>query len=103
MSPHRTKGGSRVVAAPSSGSGTRLRPLAEPRPVAVKTDERGDPVAVREGRRWRRVEARGESWRIDDEWWRRPVSRLYHRIVLEDGGLRTLYHDLENRRWFLHP
>lgn len=90
-------GTSRVQGAPA-----RLRALSEPRPVSVHEDGHGAPVAVREGRRWRRVEAVSERWRIDDEWWRRPISRIYHRVVLEDGALRTLYRDLETGRWHMH-
>jgi hypothetical protein len=84
------------------GSPARLRPLAEPHRIAVRADAHGTPVAVREGRRWRRVEAVRERWRIDDEWWRRPIVRIYHKVVLEDGALRTLYHDLESGAWLLH-
>jgi hypothetical protein len=70
--------------------------------VAVREDDQGTPLALRDGRRWRRVDAVQERWRIDDEWWRRTVSRVYHRVVLEDGGLRTVYRDLEEGGWFLH-
>lgn len=35
-----------------------------------------------------------EIWRIDDEWWRRPISRLYHEVVLVTGAILTLYRDL---------
>jgi hypothetical protein len=90
----------------SQRSGSRLRPLAAPRParVLVRNVVSGDavPAAVREGRRWRRVDAVQESWRIDDEWWRRCVSRVYHRVVLDHGGLRTLYQDQEGGGWYLH-
>jgi hypothetical protein len=41
-----------------------------------------------------------ESWRIDDEWWRHPLSRLYHRIILEGGGVLTLYRDLTEGIWY---
>jgi hypothetical protein len=47
-----------------------------------------------------------DRWRLDDEWWReRPISRLYHALVLEDGTLLTVYHDLshdeeEGPAWF---
>jgi hypothetical protein len=71
--------------------------------VAVRTDGRDVPVTVAtEGREPRRVEAVRESWRIDDEWWRRPIARLYHTVVLEDGALVTLYRDLEDGGWYLH-
>jgi hypothetical protein len=42
-----------------------------------------------------------ESWRIDDEWWRRPVSREYHQVVLESGKVTTLYLDLAEGGWYL--
>ena len=87
-------------------SNRRLRPLAAPRPVHVLVREEGSgdplPAAVREGRRWRRIDTVAESWRIDDEWWRSPVSRAYHRVMLDDGGLRILYQDLDQGGWYLH-
>ena len=42
-----------------------------------------------------------ETWRIDDEWWRRLLSRRYHDVVLEDGRCVTLYQDLVEQRWYL--
>jgi hypothetical protein len=42
-----------------------------------------------------------ETWRIDDEWWRkRPVSRMYYRLLLEDGRTVTVYEDLTSGRWW---
>jgi len=44
------------------------------------------------------VEAVLETWRIDNEWWReRPVSRVYYRLVLEDGRTVTVYRDGSGR------
>ena len=80
----------------------RLVPLNEPRAVDVRTDEQGVPVSVAPGRRSIPVETVRESWRIDDEWWRRPVRRRYHTLVLEGGALVTVYRDLEDDRWYLH-
>ncbi len=84
----------------SPGGATRLRPLAEPAPADVRTGQDGLPVAVRVGRRVRRVEAVREVWRIDDEWWRRPLSREYVAVVLEDGRPLTLYRDLVEGGWW---
>lgn len=42
-----------------------------------------------------------EAWRIDDEWWRRPISRDYRAVVLDDGRPVTLYHDLLDGRWYV--
>lgn len=78
-----------------------LRPLGRPRRVHVRTDAEGEPVHVRlPGRTARRVEAVRERWRIDDEWWRDPISREYRSIVLDDGRPVTLYHDLLDGYWY---
>ena len=78
----------------------RLRPLREPRPVAVEADGEGRPVAVAfRGQRLRVTEVQ-DVWRIDDEWWReRPVSRLYFEVALEDGRTATVYRDLGTGQW----
>ncbi len=82
---------------------TPLRPLGSPSPIRVRVDRRGDPVEVHvRGRgRPRKVVSIRESWRIDDEWWRCPVSRLYHQAVLEQGEILTLYRDLIDGRWYV--
>jgi hypothetical protein len=47
------------------------------------------------------VESIVETWRIDDEWWReKPVSRLYRRVVLEDGRVVDVYQALASGRWY---
>ena len=79
----------------------RLRSLGRPRPVHVRTDDEGEPVFVRlPGRTARRVEAVRERWRIDDEWWRTPISRAYRAVVLDDGRSVPLYRDLREDRWY---
>ena len=41
-----------------------------------------------------------ETWRIDDEWWRKlPVSRRYFNLLLETGQM-TVYCDLVRSTWF---
>jgi hypothetical protein len=46
------------------------------------------------------VTAVQEVWRIDDEWWREPISRRYYRLLLEQGSLCTIYHDLLHDSWY---
>ena len=47
------------------------------------------------------VTAIEDQWEIDEEWWRtRPVSRMYYRVLLEDGQALTLYRDMLNGRWY---
>ena len=51
--------------------------------------------------RWRKVLEILDTWRIDDEWWRKqPVSRLYYRVVLEDGTMAGLFKDLIGGQWY---
>lgn len=79
-----------------------LRPLATPSPVKVHADHAGRPLRIVSGRGGgvRAVASVQESWRIDDEWWRAPISRIYHRVVLDNGKLLTLYRDLVEGGWY---
>jgi hypothetical protein len=47
-----------------------------------------------------RVEAIQETWQVDVEWWRTPLSRLYYRVVLENGRLMILFRDLLDGTWY---
>src|SRR4051794_33921983 len=80
-----------------------LRPLNAPTPLRVQTDAHGRITSVwRHGRLTpRTVDAVQDRWRIDDEWWREhAISRLYYALVLDDGTLLTVYHDLLVDAWF---
>ena len=78
-----------------------FRPLGRPQPVHVRTNEDGEPIFVRlPGKTARRVDAVREAWRIDDEWWRTPISREYRAVVLDDGRPVTLYPDLLDGHWY---
>lgn len=78
----------------------RLRALNRPEPVAVACDERGRPLAVRMRGRKREVAAVLDRWRLDDEWWRRPIHRMYYLVETGEGALETLYQDLEDGAWY---
>ncbi len=91
-----------MVAHPGAqGRAGRIRQLNRPRPLRVEANEDGRPATVSlSGRRYA-VEAVLEAWRIDDEWWRkRPVSRMYFSLLLEDGRTVTVYRDLAAGRWY---
>jgi len=77
----------------------RLRPLNQPKPIHVEADEPGEPQAVVLGRERLAVAAVQDRWRIDDEWWRKEVSRMYFRLLLEDGRVVTVYHGLLVDQW----
>lgn len=76
-----------------------MRPLAMPRPIRVRTDAHDRPEALWSHGRWTRIEAIRERWRIEDEWWRNPISRDYHIVVLEGGRWMTLYRDRRTGAW----
>jgi len=87
----------------------RLRPLNVPRPLRVVADERGWPVAVGVGQHLTPhphlapVLEVLDRWRIDDEWWRKEISRMYFQVVLASGEaplVMTMFHDLVEGGWF---
>ena len=85
---------------PGSLQPQRLRPLKSPSPVRVRTDDEGLPAELqRKGKRLRVVAVR-ERWRIDDAWWRDPISREYYALVLEDGRPVILFRDLVAGGWY---
>lgn len=88
----------------TASKGPRLRPLDTPRTVRVRTGAYDTPLQVSPARSRAplRVVSVRERWRIDDEWWRTPIHRIYHQVVLEDGRVATLYRDLTDGRWYLH-
>jgi hypothetical protein len=88
---------------PHSGEAVRahrLRPLNRARPIRVQVDEPGEPKAVVLGREHLAVAAVQDRWRIDDEWWRKEVSRVYFELALEDGRTLTIYRDVATGTWF---
>jgi hypothetical protein len=93
--------GARDRSARGADPARRLRPLNEPRPLRVETDPAGIPLVVVLGGRRRNVAGIQESWRIDDEWWRSPLSRVYHQVALEDGRTVVLYRDRVEGGWWL--
>ena len=70
----------------------RLEPAMGPSPTLK--------IGLSKGR-WRKILEVLDTWLIDDEWWRkRPVSRLYYRVVLEDGTMVGLFKDLVSGDWY---
>lgn len=84
-------------------SGSELRPLNAPSRLRVQLDAQGRVVSIwRQGRLApRTIASVQDRWRIDDEWWReRAISRMYYALLLDDGSLVTVYHDLHADEWF---
>jgi hypothetical protein len=80
----------------------RLRAVNEPRTVTVELQESGLMTIGRpDGRTVGKVEAILESWRIDDEWWRQPISRAFLELLLEGGKRLVVFQDLMTGQWFM--
>ncbi len=81
----------------------KLQPLNLPQPVEVALGNEGLPQAVRNCATAEKiaVETVMEVWRIDDEWWRQPISRQYIEVVLQGGRHLVLYEDLITGDWFM--
>jgi hypothetical protein len=81
----------------------RLLALNVPHRVEVELDTNGLPIGMRdEGCGFRRsVETVGEVWRIDDEWWRRPIARRCVEVIFEGGGRVVLFEDLSTGEWWI--
>ncbi|MBA2597061.1 MAG: hypothetical protein M3Q50_09485 [Chloroflexota bacterium] len=90
-----------VASSRAQTNADRVRSLNLPRPVRVTIDGRtGLPITLYEPGRSRAIECVQDSWQVDDEWWREPISRRYLQVILRNGVLRTLFHDRIADRWF---
>jgi hypothetical protein len=90
-----------VTSPGTTASADRVRALNLPRPVQVTLDAHsGLPRTLHEGNRHHKITRIQDTWRIDDEWWREPISRHYLQVLLQNGALRTLFHDRRTDRWF---
>ncbi len=78
----------------------RLRPLNLPRAVSVDLNEDGLPVAITRDGKCKEVEQIGEIWRVDDEWWRDPITRRYVETILEGGRRVVVYENQLTGEWF---
>lgn len=80
----------------------KLRALNLPERVQVECGTNGEPRTVkRASGQTTSVESIQESWRIDDEWWRQPIARHYHDVVLTGGKRVVLFEDLVTREWWM--
>jgi hypothetical protein len=66
----------------------------------VRADPAGRPTGVRWRGRWVAVTSINDTWRIDDEWWRKEISRLYFQIILAGDRPLIVFHDLIGGGWY---
>jgi hypothetical protein len=87
-----------------SSLGTRHRSEAvaspyNPEKIEIAAQE-GRPFVVRLKKRPVLVKDVVNMWRIDEEWWRKPISRLYFSLELENGAMITVFRDLLGGCWY---
>jgi hypothetical protein len=71
----------------------------DPEKIDVAAQE-GRPFVVRLKKRPVLVRDVVNMWRIDEEWWRRPVSRLYFQLEMDNGARITVFRDLRSGTWY---
>ena len=76
------------------------RLFEEPVPIQVEVDTSGMPASVVWAAAGHRVVEVCSRWRVDDDWWRVPVSRMYY-TLRTPLVLLDVYHDLHTDGWFL--
>ena len=67
--------------------------------IEVDLDAAGQPQRLR----WEGTSVPVEvcnRWRVEEAWWRRPVSRDYYKLA-GDSLLALVYHDLVDGSWHL--
>lgn len=60
----------------------------------------GIPSKVRIKQRYIKVTNIINMWRIDEDWWRTPISRMYFLLELENGVRITVFQDLIHGSWY---
>lgn len=81
------------------GSGSSMPNPYQPEPIEM-IDREGKPLAVIIKKRRLLVRGTVNTWRIDEEWWREEISRLYLLIEVENHKRFVVFHDLLNGGWF---
>ena len=85
----------------------RLRAVNEPRPVTVDVNSDGSPASIQamggraDGPMGGKIGSVNEIWRIDDEWWRKQISRSYYEVMMEGGKRIVVFIDLLTNEWFM--
>ncbi len=83
----------------------RLRALNVPQQAVVEFDTHGTPTKIKmlngDMREMMTIESVRETWRIDDEWWRKPITRTYYEVLLKGGSRMVVFMDLVTREWFV--
>lgn len=76
------------------------RSILRPRPIQVDLAG-GQPAALVDGDCRHQVsQVQLQLGDSGDGWWRDPVSRRSYLLILDDGSIRLVYHDLIDDAWY---
>ena len=75
-------------------------PVNIPKEIGVIVNGSGEPISIVSNEGYRGVGRVQNRWRIDDEWWRSEISRMYYELLLSDGSVITVFQDLANGKWY---
>ena len=80
-------------------------PLNMPVPVQVIATLDGKLARIVETRKGRLIRSQVDRvmdiWELDDEWWRtRPIKRRYCKLLMDSGGVLTVFKDLTSDELF---
>jgi hypothetical protein len=81
-----------------NGEATVASPY-DPERIEVAAQD-GRPFVVRLKKKPVLVKDVVNVWRIDEEWWRKPISRLYFSLELDNGARLTVFRDLLGGCWY---
>jgi hypothetical protein len=76
---------------------TRL--WANGEPIEMQCTQQGDPTAFYWGQSKHTITTIHQQWRVDTDWWRKPVQREYFQVQTATGLLVTVYFD--EAQWYL--
>jgi hypothetical protein len=61
---------------------------------------KGTPKILRTKKKILQVKEVVNTWRIDEDWWRKPISRLYFSLELVSGARLTVFRDVGTGQWY---
>ncbi|MCY4576689.1 MAG: hypothetical protein OXC55_08890 [Chloroflexi bacterium] len=85
-----------------SSTGDDATALSVPTALVVREGPNRQPVAVRLGERWQRIDRIEDRWSFDLWWLPQPLTRTYYRVSRQDGRELVLFRDRRDDCWYQH-
>jgi len=73
-------------------------------PSRVRMREKGSISLVKAGKKEERIQRVLEKWVVEEDWWElKALSRVYYRVLLDNGAIYKLFYDQVKQRWYRQP